>query len=67
MMRPHPEATDEAWHEYVHIRTNPRGRYVEHWQHVAGCRRWLAVERDTLTHEVFSVTDGASVAREGGR
>ncbi len=67
VMRPHPEASDEAWHDYVHVRSNPRGRYSEHWQHVAGCRRWLVVERDTFTHEVFSVTDGAPVAREGGR
>ncbi|CAN7279229.1 sarcosine oxidase subunit delta [Pararhizobium sp. LjRoot235] len=67
VVRPAPEASDETWHEYVHIRSNPQGRYREHWQHVAGCRRWLVVERDTFTHDVFSVTDGAVVAREVGR
>ncbi len=67
VLRPDPEASDEAWNDYVHIRANPRGRYREHWQHVAGCRRWLVVERDTMTHEVYSVTDGAAAAREAAR
>ena len=59
-VRPAPMAPDEAWHDYAHIRANPRGRYREHWQHVAGCRRFLVVERDTFTHEVFAVTDAAA-------
>lgn len=67
VIRPAANADDVAWHEYVHIRANPRGRTKEHWQHVAGCRRWLVVERDTFTHEVYSVRDGADVAREAGR
>jgi len=25
---------------------------VEYWQHVAGCRRWLRIRRDTVTHEI---------------
>ncbi|NRP70095.1 Sarcosine oxidase subunit delta [Ensifer psoraleae] len=67
LVRPAPTASDEAWHYYVYVRANPRGRTHEHWQHVAGCRRFLVVERDTYTHEVHSVTDGAVVARENGR
>lgn len=59
-IRPSSMASDEAWHDYVHLRTNPRGRVREHWQHVAGCRRWLVVERDNLSHAVFSVTDAAT-------
>ena len=42
---------------------NPRGRTREHWQHVFGCRRFLVVERDTVSHEVYSVTDGAGGSR----
>ena len=68
LARPAPEASDEAWHAYVHLRSNPRGRHREHWQHLAGCRRWLVVERDTVTHEVFSVADSAAAAAgEAGR
>ncbi len=63
-VRPSAMASDEAWHDYVHLRNNPRGRVREHWQHVAGCRRWLLVERDNLTHAVFSVADAAA---EGGQ
>ncbi len=66
-VRPSPGASDEAWHDYVYIRANPKGRYLEHWQHVAGCRRWLVVERDTFTHEVHSVTDAARRASEDAR
>jgi len=59
-VRPAPLADDEAWHDYVHVRANPRGRIREHWHHAAGCRRWLVVERDNVTHEVFAVTDAAA-------
>lgn len=54
------EADPRVWHDYVFIRENPRGRHREHWHHVSGCRQWVLVERDTLTHEIF----GSSLARE---
>lgn len=44
----------EAWLDYVYLRDNPRGPHWELWQHSAGCRRWLRVHRDTLTHEVLA-------------
>ena len=56
----------EAWFQAVFIRKNPRGKHSELWQHVGGCREWLVVERDTLTHEIFSVTS-ARVLAEGGQ
>ena len=36
-------------------RENVRGLQLETWQHVSGCRMWLLVERDTMTHEIHSV------------
>jgi heterotetrameric sarcosine oxidase delta subunit len=33
-------------------RKNPRGVHVELWQHVSGCRSWINLERNTLTHEI---------------
>ncbi len=45
--------SDTQWAEYVYLRDNPRGLHDEVWQHSAGCRRWIAVRRDTLTHEVI--------------
>ncbi len=50
------EGTMDLWHDYVHIRDNVRGRIAEHWHHTGGCRQWLVVERDSMTHEVYAVT-----------
>lgn len=49
------DASAEVWHEAVFLRENPRGRQLETWHHVHGCRMWLLVERDTLTHEIHAV------------
>lgn len=43
------------WHDAVFLRKNVCGMQVETWQHVHGCRMWLRVERDTLTHEIRRV------------
>lgn len=54
----YPELTNsdrKSWFEAVFLRDNPRGLHQERWHHVQGCRQWLIVERDTLTHEIFSV------------
>ena len=52
-VRPSLDVNDvEAWHGYLHLRQNPRGPHVELWHPVDGCRSWLRVRRDTLTHEV---------------
>jgi len=55
--RPDEDAGQDAFVDYVYIDRNPRGRNVEHWHHSSGCRAWLVVERDVVTHEIFSVTD----------
>ena len=56
----------EAWYRAVFIRKNPRGRHKEFWHHVGGCREWLVVERDTLTHEIFSVALARPAAESEG-
>ncbi|WP_305969539.1 MULTISPECIES: sarcosine oxidase subunit delta [unclassified Mameliella] len=53
--RPGAEAPAQDWADWLHLRDNPAGRTRELWYHEAGCTAWLVVERDTLTHEVFSV------------
>ncbi|MBM3573981.1 MAG: sarcosine oxidase subunit delta [Alphaproteobacteria bacterium] len=45
--------TDQEWHDYIYIRQNPRGPHVELWHHNAGCRRWIKVRRDMVTHEML--------------
>ena len=55
-------ATAAEWHDYIYLRDNPRGPHDELWHHTSGCRRWITVRRDTLTHDIISATapDGAS-------
>lgn len=67
LKRPAPDASQADWHDYVFLRPNPRGRHSEHWHHSAGCRRWLVVERDTVTHEVYGVRDVVSDLAGGAR
>ncbi|HEV8389454.1 MAG TPA: sarcosine oxidase subunit delta [Dongiaceae bacterium] len=44
-----------AWIDAVYVRANPQGPHRERWQHSDGCRLWLIVERDTMTHEIMRV------------
>ena len=53
--RPTDEASQDDWYDYVYTRNNPAGRHREYWHHANGCRAWLIMERDTVTHEIFSV------------
>ena len=51
-----PDALDdEAWADYLFMRTNPKGSHRERWCHSHGCGRWFNVERNTVTHEIVSV------------
>ncbi len=45
------EVEPKVWLDYVFYRDNPRGPHTEYWHHVHGCRQWLVLERDTLSHE----------------
>ncbi|MEL6679758.1 MAG: sarcosine oxidase subunit delta [Pseudomonadota bacterium] len=56
MDRPPEEAGPEAFHDYVHLRDNPAGVHDELWQHTMGCGAWLQIRRNTVTHEIISVT-----------
>ena len=49
------DAPMEEWHDAIYLRENIRGMQSETWHHVNGCRMWLIVERDTMTHEIRSV------------
>ena len=51
---PKLDAGEEAWFDAVYQRENPRGPHIEYWQHTAGCRQWIRVKRDTLTHKVLA-------------
>ncbi|MDH3947261.1 MAG: sarcosine oxidase subunit delta, partial [Chromatiales bacterium] len=51
-------------------RDNPAGPHREYWHHVNGCRAWIVMERDTLTHEIYSIAPASPnlpVSPQGGK
>lgn len=48
---------------YVYFRENPRGPHSEYWHHVGGCRAWLKVRRDTVTHEIIDVAPAKALSQ----
>ena len=63
-----PDGADmAAMVDYVHYRDNPAGPNAELWLHEYGCRAWLHVVRNTITHEVLSIDLARDKALEAGR
>ncbi|MBI4183190.1 MAG: sarcosine oxidase subunit delta [Proteobacteria bacterium] len=61
-------ASDSEWHAYIYVRDNPRGPHEELWHHAAGCRRWIRVRRDTLSHRILATGPvHGPLAEEEGR
>lgn len=54
--RPSPDSSPEAWRDYLYMKDNVAGWQTERWFHVSGCRRFLNVERHTVTNEIGAVT-----------
>lgn len=51
--RPDPATTSpQEWRAYLYERSNPAGWTTESWFHTMGCRRFLRVERHTVTNEI---------------
>ena len=57
----------DRWTDAVFIRDNPLGDHREFWQHQHGCRQWLYVVRDTVTHEIASVAPAREAPRAAGQ
>ena len=47
--------SDADFADYLFIRDNPKGVFLERWRHSAGCRKWFNLARDTVTHEIIEV------------
>ncbi|MCP4877461.1 MAG: sarcosine oxidase subunit delta [Gammaproteobacteria bacterium] len=67
VQRPTDDASQDDWYDYVYTRNNPAGRHSEYWHHANGCRAWIKVERDTVSHEIFSVTPASPNLPSGNR
>jgi sarcosine oxidase subunit delta len=67
LRRPDANAADaqQQFVDYVYLRDNPAGSIDELWYHGFGCRSWVVVTRDTLTHAI-SASRLAAHAVEGG-
>ena len=37
------EVTDQEWDNFVYNRKSLRGKHLELWQHISGCRQWIKV------------------------
>ncbi|MCC9626062.1 sarcosine oxidase subunit delta [Thalassospira sp. MA62] len=59
--RPNADGPEAAWFDHVYLRDNPRGDHREYWHHAGGCRRWLVLSRNTVTHEVTEVVDAGTL------
>ncbi len=56
--------SDDAWAEYLFMRSNPKGAHVERWRHVHGCGRWFNLARDTVSDsDPGGLPDGRAAAR----
>ena len=56
--------TDAEFADYLFIRDNPKGVFLERWRHSAGCRRWFNLARDTVTHEIIEVYPMGSLPKK---
>ncbi len=55
-------ATPEEWRGYLYLHRNACDWIRENWYHRAGCRRYFAIERHTLTNEVRALPAAATAA-----
>jgi sarcosine oxidase subunit delta len=46
--------SDEAWTDFLYMRTNPKGLHAERWRHVHGCGRFFNVMRDTVSDRILA-------------
>jgi len=47
--------TDAEFADYLFLRENTKGVFLERWRHAAGCRRWFNMARDTVSHEIIEI------------
>ena len=49
------DAAPDAAMATLFTRTNPRGPDEEIWRHTFGCRAWIVMRRNRVTHEIEHV------------
>ena len=59
---PAASVSDDAWGEYLFLRSNEKGRHRELWCHSGGCGRWFLMERDTVSHVIVRTSKPGDAA-----
>jgi len=49
------QMSDAEWADYVFMKSNAKGVFLERWVHSHGCRRWFNAARDTVTYEILAI------------
>ncbi len=56
------DSSTELFADKLFLRANPKGWHKELWTHRYGCRRWLIIERHTVTHQIRSVSLATAIS-----
>ena len=49
------QQSDEAWTNYLYMRTNTKGVHYEQWCCANGCGQWFKVARHTVSHAIIEI------------
>ena len=52
---PKTKSATAEFADYLFMRDNPKGLFLERWRHSAGCRRWFNMARDTVSHDIVEI------------
>jgi heterotetrameric sarcosine oxidase delta subunit len=57
LVKPRPTGTNDPaeWRKYLYEQNNFAGFAKERWFHVSGCRKFIDVERSSITNEITSI------------
>ncbi len=58
-VRPGVDTARAAWRQYLYFESNTADWATERWFHRSGCRRFLIVERHTVSNAIRKVRDVA--------
>jgi len=68
------QVSDEEWVNYLYMRKNTKGVYVERWRHAHGCGRFFNAVRDTVSDKFLTfykagepMPDLDALAKEAGK
>ena len=57
------QSNTEAFADQIFLRVNPKGWHKEFWVHRYGCRRWMIIERHTVSHQIKSVSLATAISQ----